>query len=165
MSPKSIVALQQQPLFPSEARNDKVHPGSQKGCPLSVPSRSLHQPRKGTGLSSDASALVILSRKLEACWEHPSTPVYSAGGTAELSSRHLPSHQPSQQTHWLQHPSRIRHDSVCTTADGLGEGQAPKKPSTRTGSGLCQASECCIQSVQTFPGLFSQNSCPRCLCC
>lgn len=50
---------------------------------------------------------------------------------------------------------------MCTTADGLGEVQAPKKASTRTGSGTRQASECCIQSVQMSPGLFSQKKLPE----
>lgn len=43
---------------------------------------------------------------------------------------------------------------------GLGKGRLP-----RTGLGMCQAPECCTQSMHTSPGHFSQKSCPRCLCC
>lgn len=42
----------------------------------------------------------------------------------------------------------------------LGKGRLPKNPSTRMGLGMCQASECCTQSVQASPGHFSQKSCP-----
>lgn len=43
---------------------------------------------------------------------------------------------------------------------GLGKGRL-----SRMGLGMCQASECCTQSMHTSPGHFSQKSYPRCLCC
>lgn len=48
---------------------------------------------------------------------------------------------------------------------GLEKGRHPKQPSTKTGSGMCQASERCIQSVQPSSGLFSQKSFLRSSCC
>lgn len=124
---------------------------------LSVSPCQLH---KGTGLSSGHS----FPSSRHSGNTHTLL-VYNTGRTAQLSSCHPASHQPSQEICWLQHPPGIGRAGMCTTADGFGEGHAPKNPSTRMGLGMCQAFECCTQSRQTSPGHFSQKSCPRCLCC
>ena len=161
------MVLQEPPLFLSEARNDKVHPGSQKGCPLPVPPRSLCQLCKGTGLSSDTSALVTLSRKLKECWQHPSTPVYSAGGTATALQ------QTSATTHSISPHSK---HTGCSTLPGsammvcapqlmdLGKGRYPKKtPAQGQGQGcakhLSAASKACRSLQVSSPRKAARDAC------
>ena len=47
---------------------------------------------------------------------------------------------------------------------GSGEGRHPKTQ-RKDRDDMRRASERCIRSVWTSPGLFSQKNCPRCLCC
>lgn len=97
--------------FPTEVRIDKVHPG----CPLCVTLQTAQGDSSGGSFPSwrDTGNTHTLL-------------VYSAGRTAQLSSCHPASHQPSQEICWMQHPSGIGHAEMCTTVDGLGEEQAPK---------------------------------------
>lgn len=84
--------------------------------------------------------------------------VYSAGRTAQLSSCHPASHQPSQEICWLQHPSGIGSAGMCSTADGLGEGQAPKDEVGDVPS-LSAAPKACTHLQVTSSRKAAQDAC------
>lgn len=87
--------------------------------------------------------------------------VYSAGRTAQLSSCHPASHQPSQEICWLQHPPGIGHAGMHTAAMGLGKGRLPKTPAKGWGCAKPRsaAPKACRHPQVTSPRKAAQDAC------
>lgn len=107
----------------------------------------------GMGLSSGSGAPVTPPASSR-CAESNQCPLRARVGRDSSSAGICPAASHQQAHRWLRHPSGNGHDILYT-----------QKASARTELWVCQAFECCTQSMQISPDLFRQKSCLRCLHC